>query len=88
LQSALSALGFKPQLDRRGQGRLGVVLRNCPYRAAVRENQPLVCAMHRGITCGLLDRIAPQGRIAAFAPHDPDTAGCVVELTGIGGDAR
>ncbi|HEY1834529.1 MAG TPA: helix-turn-helix domain-containing protein [Solirubrobacteraceae bacterium] len=85
LQSALSALGFKPRLERRGQGRLGVVLRNCPYREAVRENQPLICAMHRGITRGLLDRISPHGDVAAFAPHDPDTAGCVVELTGIGG---
>jgi hypothetical protein len=48
----------------------------------VRENQPVVCTLHRGITRGLLDTIAPETKLAGFVPRDPDTAGCLIELRG------
>jgi hypothetical protein len=57
-------------------------LRNCPYREAVRERQPLVCGLHRGITRGLLDVLDPETRLVGFEPKDPDTAGCLIELRG------
>jgi hypothetical protein len=41
-------------------------LRDCPYRDAVRENQAVVCALHRGITRGLLDAIAPATELAGL----------------------
>ena len=67
LEISLTALGFQPLVTRQKGDQLTVCLRNCPYRDAVHENQPAVCALHKGITRGLLD---------------PDRAGCLIELRG------
>lgn len=83
LQSTLTALGFQPKVQLRKEDRLTFRLGNCPYRDAVRENQPVVCTLHRGITRGLLDVLDPRAKLAAFVPRDPDKAGCLVELSGI-----
>lgn len=83
LRVALAALGFKPSVAAQTGDRLTLCLGNCPYRDAVRENQPVVCALHKGITRGLLDVLEPQATLAAFVPHDPDQAGCVIELRGV-----
>lgn len=80
---ALTALGFAPRRDRNGPGRTLFRLGNCPYRQAVAANQPVVCALHRGITQGLLDAIEPTARLVEFVPHDPDQAGCLVEVEGL-----
>jgi predicted ArsR family transcriptional regulator len=81
-EQILSALGFQPELDL-GQGdavccRLG----NCPYREAVRDNQPVVCTLHEGITVGLLEKMAPNATLSRFEPHDPERAGCLIEVMG------
>jgi predicted ArsR family transcriptional regulator len=78
-----SALGFQPQLEPRAGGALDCRLRNCPYRDAVRENRDVVCTLHRGLTRGLLDRVAPAATLRRFVPHDPDTAGCEIEIDGL-----
>lgn len=83
LESALTGLGFQPTVTLRDDDRLNLRLRNCPYRAAVHENQPAICALHKGITRGLLDVMHPQAKLAKFAPHDPDAAGCEIELRGL-----
>jgi predicted ArsR family transcriptional regulator len=83
MQDALVALGFAPRPERTGVDRLRFVLDNCPYRDAVRQNQPAVCTLHRGITAGLLDRLDPRARLADFVAKDPYTAGCVIDLEGI-----
>jgi predicted ArsR family transcriptional regulator len=83
LETALSALGFQPTIEHHEGDRLTICLGNCPYRDAVRENQPAICALHRGITRGLLDVLEPKSKLAAFVPHDPDRAGCVIELRGL-----
>jgi hypothetical protein len=57
-------------------------LGNCPYRAAVRANQPVVCTLHRGLTRGLLDRLEPRAALSDFVPRDPDHAGCLIEIEG------
>lgn len=80
VETALAALGFQPRIKRRDRGRLTFCLGNCPYRDAVVENQPAICALHRGITRGLLDALEPEAKLAAFVPHDPDQAGCLIEL--------
>jgi len=49
----------------------------------VRENQDVVCSLHRGLTLGLLDRIAPAARLTRFVPHDPDRAGCEIDIEGL-----
>jgi len=83
LQNTLTVLGFQPQVQLRKGNRLTFRLGNCPYRDAVRENQPVVCTLHRGITRGLLDVLDPRAKLAGFVPHDPDKAGCLIELSGI-----
>jgi predicted ArsR family transcriptional regulator len=76
---ALSALGFQPRPEAEGQT-LRFVLGNCPYRDAVRENQPLICSLHRGITRGLLERLDAQARLENFVARDPYDAGCLIEV--------
>ena len=82
-ETTLTALGFQPRTEARTDKHLTICLRNCPYRDAVRENQPVICTLHRGITRGLLDVMAPDAKLAAFEPHDPDHAGCLIKLTGM-----
>jgi len=77
----LTALGFAPRREP-AKGRVAFRLGNCPYRDAVHENQPVVCALHRGLTRGLLDQLAPASRLASFVPEDPDHAGCLIEVEG------
>jgi hypothetical protein len=48
----------------------------------VRENPQVICTLHKGITAGLLEGLAPQARLLVFEPHDPDVAGCLVEMVG------
>jgi predicted ArsR family transcriptional regulator len=79
LEAALSALGFEPE-QRVARGRRLYRLGNCPYRDAVRRNQPVVCALHKGIAEGLLDRIAPGALLTGFEPKDPQRAGCLIEV--------
>lgn len=84
MQSTLVALGFQPHRGiREPDQRLVYCLGNCPYRDAVRANQPVVCTLHRGMTRGLLDVLDPDARLTDFVPRDPDTAGCLIELDGV-----
>ena len=62
-------------------GSFTCTLGNCPYRDSVRENQPIVCGLHRGITTGLLAELDPDRSLAEFEPHDPDAAGCRIAVT-------
>jgi predicted ArsR family transcriptional regulator len=79
---ALTALGFAPQRQATRRGRVLFRLGNCPYREAVRENQEVVCSLHRGLTLGLLERLDAGARLRDFAPRDPDRAGCLIEVEG------
>lgn len=80
-EATLTALGFQPIAQAHEDG-VTYCLRNCPYRDAVRENQPAICGLHKGITRGLLDMLAPESKLSNFVPHDPDQAGCLIELRG------
>ena len=86
-EASLTALGFRPVAQAREDG-VSYCLRNCPYRDAVRENQPAICALHKGITRGLLDVLAPEAKLSRFVPHDPDQAGCLIELRGLSTPAK
>jgi predicted ArsR family transcriptional regulator len=81
-QRVLTAMGFQPQAVHTPTGTLTYCLDNCPYRQVVRERQPLVCGLHRGVTRGMLDEIDPRTKLVAFVPKDPDPAGCLIELRG------
>jgi predicted ArsR family transcriptional regulator len=82
MHHALATLGFRPTRTLSRDGQLDYTLGNCPYREAVRANQPVVCGLHRGLTRGLLDQISPDTQLAAFVPRDPDAAGCLIGLNG------
>jgi predicted ArsR family transcriptional regulator len=78
----VTSLGFRPELEPDGEGGFVCRLENCPYRESAKENQDVVCAMHKGITSGLLAELLPKARLTRFEPHDPEHAGCVVGVTG------
>lgn len=78
----LARLGFHPSVQADEEERLVVKLGNCPYRDAVRENQDVICSLHRGITEGMLDVLAPEATLDEFVPRDPDAAGCLIEIGG------
>ncbi len=83
---ALASLGFRPALEGSGEDGFVCRLENCPYREPVRENQAVVCALHKGITSGLLAQLLPGTRLVRFEPHDPELAGCVLGVSGSVGD--
>jgi predicted ArsR family transcriptional regulator len=80
MYAGLVSLGFQPRRERGPDGRLTYRLCNCPYRDAVRDNQAVVCTLHRGITRGLLDTISPETELAGFVARHPDDANCLIEL--------
>jgi hypothetical protein len=41
----------------------------------------VVCALHRGMTSGLLERLDRKARLTGFLPKDPYRAGCLVDVT-------
>ena len=82
LGRTLTAVGFAPQRTRR-KNTTDFRLGNCPFREAVRDNQPVVCALHRGLTLGLLDQLDPRAGLKDFVPKDPDRAGCLIEVEGL-----
>jgi predicted ArsR family transcriptional regulator len=82
LYARLVAMGFQPARRLQPGRRLTYELANCPYRDAVREDQAVVCGLHRGLTRGLLDGLSPQTELTAFVPKDPYAAGCLIELHG------
>ena len=82
IYGVLVAMGFQPRRRLDQAGKLTYCLDNCPYRAAVRERQSVVCGLHRGLTRGLLDEIDPKTKLSAFVPKDPDAAGCEITLRG------
>ncbi|HVY77661.1 MAG TPA: helix-turn-helix domain-containing protein [Solirubrobacterales bacterium] len=84
LRSAITALGFQPELEIRDGG-FTCTLGNCPYRDSVQQNQEVVCTLHRGITKGLLAAVAPTAKLEGFEPRDPEQAGCLVTVDTAGG---
>lgn len=81
-RQVLASLGFQPALEPSADGGFTCRLENCPYRDSVRENADVVCALHRGITSGLLAELIPGARLERFEPHDPELAGCVAGVVG------
>jgi len=77
-RQVVAALGFQPLLEVGEDGGFTCRLQNCPYRDSVRENADVVCALHKGVTSGLLAELAPESSLVRFEPHDPERAGCVV----------
>lgn len=79
---ALSAMGFKPRRKPGAGERMTYCLENCPYREAALEEQSMVCALHKGITSGILSSVAPDTEMTEFVVKNPVTAGCEIEVQG------
>jgi predicted ArsR family transcriptional regulator len=77
---ALSAMGFRPSAEPTTDGFV-CSLGNCPYVKSVRESPGVVCALHRGLTAGMIAQIDPTAELSSFEPRDPDSAGCLVGVT-------
>jgi predicted ArsR family transcriptional regulator len=79
LQGTLASLGFAPEIEKPGDP-LTIRLCNCPYRDVATGNQEIICTLHRGLTRGLIDEIAPELELKTFDVRDPQTAGCTMEV--------
>ena len=79
-QQMITALGFQPELESSGEAGFACTLGNCPYRDSARLRPDVVCTLHRGITSGLLSKLAPEAKLVSFEPHDADRAGCRIEV--------
>lgn len=79
VRGVMASLGFQPR-EHGAAGRSCLTLGNCPYRDAVRANRDAICTLHRGLVRGVLDAVEPRARLTRFVPHDPDAAGCEVEV--------
>ena len=89
LAASFAGLGFAPEeVTSEGERRAGAMdlrLRACPFKDAVlAEGGHLICALHRGLVRGALERIDAGAELAVFEPKDPVTAGCRVLVTGLG----
>jgi predicted ArsR family transcriptional regulator len=80
LHDAFASLGFQPVADEVTDAKMSFRLCNCPYRDVVKERAQIVCGLHRGITRGLLQVIAPGTTLSEFHPKDPENAGCMVVM--------
>lgn len=80
LVGALAAMGFRPSVEMTSDGFV-CSLGNCPYVKSVRESPQVVCALHRGLTAGMIAEIEPTAELSSFEPHDPESAGCLVGVT-------
>ena len=71
----LTALGFAPQRQPATTGRVVFRLGNCPYREAVRANQPVVCALHRGTDARPARPARPGGTTGRLRSQGPGSRG-------------
>ena len=84
MHDALAALGFAPRPEPRAPRGLRYMLDNCPYREAVRENQPAVCTPAPGDHARACSTASiPARGSRASSPKDPYAAGCLIELEGV-----
>jgi predicted ArsR family transcriptional regulator len=81
-RDTIAALGFQPTLNVKAEGGFTCTLGNCPYQDSARESAEVVCTLHRGITAGILAELDPGAKLTRFDPHDPEQAGCLIEVTG------
>ena len=88
LPAAFAGLGFAPEEvtpePARRAGEMDLRLRACPFKEAVlAEGGHLICALHRGMVRGVLERVDDAAELTVFEPKDPVTAGCRILVTGL-----
>jgi predicted ArsR family transcriptional regulator len=78
LESEAATLGFAPHRVERRQ-RVELVLEACPFAEVAAADPRTVCALHRGLAEGLVDKIG-GARVDAFVVNDPYEGGCTISL--------
>lgn len=77
LLALLEELGMRPELD--GGPPLTVRVRRCPWSEVVQAREEVVCAVHRGVVEGVLERTEGPLELVEAGRRDPRT-GCVLLL--------
>jgi predicted ArsR family transcriptional regulator len=81
LWRAFERMGFAPHAPDDGCP-ADVVLGRCPFVDGVEApGGELICVLHRGLARGILQRAAPEVRVAGLITEDPRRAGCRLRLT-------
>ncbi len=75
LTSALSLLGFDPEVARGGDISLG----NCPFHALAELSIERTCSMNQAFVSGILEGLADTRHVATL---DPGPGRCCVRITG------
>ena len=70
--------GFAPRRVERGST-VDLVLDVCPFEQVAAEDPRTICALHRGLAEGLVERLG-GARVESFVARDPYEAGCVVSI--------
>ena len=88
LPAAFAGLGFAPEevtpAAARERGEMDLRLRACPFQDAVlAPGGELICALHRGLVRGALERVGDEVELAGFEIKDPVRAGCRVHVKGL-----
>ena len=74
LEADAARHGFAPRRVGRGR-RVGLVLDACPFADVAADDPATVCALHRGLAEGIVER-AGGARVETFVAKDPYRAGC------------
>ncbi len=83
LRRLLTSMGFQPVVEDDDPSNPRFILRNCPFRDVAHENAGVVCGLHRGLTEGVLEQIAPGATLHRFEVEDPTHAGCEIAIRGL-----
>lgn len=75
VNEAMAREGFEPEIVEHGEGRVEVVLHNCPFAASAALDPDTVCSLHRGLVEGVTGN---QSKVVLdqLIRHDPHEAGC------------
>jgi predicted ArsR family transcriptional regulator len=65
LETAMSDLGYEPEIDASGDVRL----RNCPFHALVLRSEQRTCAMNQAFLEGVIEGLGDTGHRAELAPQ-------------------
>lgn len=77
----LEAWGYRPEVSTRDDGRTAdLTLAHCPFRDLARENEAVVCGIHRGLIAGSLERLGEQAVRVGLEPFVGPTT-CRAQVT-------
>lgn len=79
LRREAERMGFDPSVSHDSDGKVRIMLHNCPIADVAAENASVICSLHRGIAEGVLSADGTM-RLTKFVARDPAVAGCSLVL--------